>query len=53
MLEHLDMGAYNFFVWGAYGCAALVLLGTLISTLWRSHRIKKELEKLQNQKDAS
>lgn len=40
-----DMGGYAFYVWTAYGLAAVVLLGNLAATLRRENRLSRAIER--------
>lgn len=44
MQEFFYMGGYAFFVWGAYGITALVLIFNVIIACQRKKKIIKEIE---------
>jgi heme exporter protein D len=45
--DYLHMGGYAFYVWGAYGLAAIILVGLLLASL-RGLRIREaEITRLQ------
>ncbi|MGH8546271.1 MAG: heme exporter protein CcmD [Gammaproteobacteria bacterium] len=43
MREFLSMGGYGFYVWSAYGVAAVVMLGLLRSSLTWHRRLTGQL----------
>ena len=42
MMEFLKMGGYGFYVWGAYGITAVVLVAEVISVRRRRRRALEE-----------
>jgi heme exporter protein D len=45
--DYLHMGGYAFYVWGAYGLAAIILVGLLLVS-WRGLRVREaEITRLQ------
>ncbi|MDE0611437.1 MAG: heme exporter protein CcmD [Gammaproteobacteria bacterium] len=42
MAEFLAMGGYAFFVWGAYGLVAVVLIGNAAVPWWWHQRLKRK-----------
>jgi len=40
--EFLAMGGYAFFVWGAYGLVAVVLIGNAAVPWWRHRRLRSK-----------
>lgn len=45
-IEFLDMGGYAFYVWTAYGIAAIVLLWMLLSSLSQQRQTLTKLKKV-------
>jgi heme exporter protein D len=43
MKDFFYMGGYAFYVWSAYGLAAVVLLGLLVNSLSKHRRLVKRL----------
>lgn len=41
----LDMGAYGFFVWGAYGISAVMLAGLTLRVWSRARAAKRDLDR--------
>ncbi len=42
MAEFFAMNGYGFYIWGAYGGAALILFALLAATLYKSRKLKRE-----------
>ena len=49
MAEFLEMGGHAVSVWGAYGAAAVILVGLLVVSLRSSSRRHRQLEKLERE----
>lgn len=42
--EFLHMGGYAFYVWTAYGIAAVVLIGNILHARFRQRRITRQIQ---------
>ena len=49
MAAFLDMGGHAATVWPAYGAAAAILVGLLVSSLRHAARRRAELERLESE----
>ena len=48
---HLDMGKYAVFVWPVYAVSAVVLVWMLVDSLARARRWRREVERLEADRD--
>ena len=48
----LDAGKYAFYVWTAYGASAVIIVAMIADTLVRSAKWRRQVERLQAEKDA-
>ncbi|HEX4871368.1 MAG TPA: heme exporter protein CcmD [Nevskiaceae bacterium] len=42
--QFLQMGGYAPFVWGSFGCAALVLVWNVLAPRWQRRALRQQLE---------
>ena len=52
MTLDLDAGKYAFYVWTAYGASAVIIVAMIADTLVRSAKWRRQVERLQAEKDA-
>jgi heme exporter protein D len=48
---HLDMGRYAIYVWPVYAVTAVVLIGMLADSLLRARRWRREVERLERERE--
>lgn len=51
MSEFFDMGGYAFYVWGAYGAAAVLLLADALPPMLRMKRLRESLARRRKKRE--